>query len=345
AARIKSALRLRNLRDEARLRSESFGGEADMTGAPSLPSAPRAISGRTEDEAAAPMSILAIGAPSRHFLAARAALEARSVNVVAAVSAGTAFDFLERDPFDAALAFIDDEAAQTLNICAVMRRNPRLYDTPVLAVAGPDCCEDFNQMYTRGVSDIVETPIDAEDFADRALAHAQRFRRVVGLRRFLQDTRPARTLDAESGLFNSSFFGRHFSRLTTHAQKTGRPLSLAAFRLRDFNEVVAADGTEAAEMLLRQASETARLLVRAEDFAARLGQDTFLIAMPSTSTEDGGVAVRRICGMLAHTRFKRRLNDRGGTISLNYGLVAHNADDPIERTVATALATLKANAA
>ncbi|MEL7029414.1 MAG: diguanylate cyclase, partial [Pseudomonadota bacterium] len=129
------------------------------------------------------------------------------------------------------------------------------------------------------------------------------------------------------------------------APETERPLALAAFRLKEFAEISAQDGVETAELLLRQAADTARLLVRAEDFAARLGADTFLIAMPATLPEDGAIAVRRICGMLAHTRFKRSLEDRGVTIALDHGIVQHRPDEAIERTVAGALAELASRAA
>jgi len=332
AARIRAALRLRNVSEEARLRAQSLSryGGADRA---------RVLAGAADDR---DPIVLALGAPSPQFLPARAALCGAGLDVVAALSPGGAFDYMERTQFDAALAFLDEDASQTLNVCAVMRRNPRLYDTPVLAVMGHRCTEDLNRIFSRGVSDVIHAGGDADGFTGQVMSHVRRFRRTNALREYLKQTQPAEIVDPTTGLFSSVFFGSHFSRLAARAKATRRPLTLAAFRLREFERITAEEGAEAAGMLLRQAADTARLLVRAEDFAARLGADTFLIALPSTLPEDGAVAVRRICGMLAHTRFKRTLEDRGVTIALDHGIVEHRPDETIERTVAGALAELAA---
>ncbi|MGZ3298944.1 MAG: GGDEF domain-containing protein, partial [Asticcacaulis sp.] len=84
------------------------------------------------DKLDTPLGILSIGQPAPDFLALTHVLRGRGVEVVAALSSYSAFDYLHDRTFDAVLLWGGAQPSESLAIASGMRRNTRLYHTPVL---------------------------------------------------------------------------------------------------------------------------------------------------------------------------------------------------------------------
>src|SRR5690606_22884808 len=97
--------------------------------------------------------ILAVGEPAPQFLALSNALARSGAEVVGAFTAYTAFDYLHERPFDAVVLWAGDNRNEALSIAAGMRRNTRLFHTPVLLYLREESPVTLPEAYHRGVSD------------------------------------------------------------------------------------------------------------------------------------------------------------------------------------------------
>src|SRR6478735_3957852 len=131
--------------------------------------------------------------------------------------------------------------------------------------------------------------------ARRVLEPAERLEQT---RRILEDAydraRAEALRDTLTGLGNHRAFQEELERHWAVAIRSGQPLSLALLDLDDFKRINDARGHAVGDQLLRQAAMTMAGYLRRSDRAFRIGGDEFAIIMPSTDSERGQLAVRRL---------------------------------------------------
>ncbi len=122
--------------------------------------------------------------------------------------------------------------------------------------------------------------------------------RLEGARRILEDAydraRAEALRDTLTGLGNHRAFQEELERHWAVAIRSGQPLSLALLDLDDFKRINDARGHAVGDQLLRQAAMTMIGYLRRSDRAFRIGGDEFAIIMPSTDSDGGQLAVRRL---------------------------------------------------
>ena len=326
--RLTNLVRLRNISDEAQLRARSYvsiGGRG-------------ALSALEETRSAVDRTILVFGGPTEQFLPLQHALAQRQTKVIAAMTPGAAIDYLDRANIDALVAFASRDAMQALNLCAVIRRNTRLHDTPSLVVLDRQNAISEEDAYRRGAADVARSPIESEELARRLAGLANRVALARQLRRFLLADPPEGAMDEETRLMNARFFNTHYKRQSLAADMHHRPISLLTLRIR--NRVGQKADKGAGLALLKQAADAVRLLVRAEDLVTRLADDVILVSLPATRIEDARMAAKRIVGVVSHTQFLADTNSPPMIPQIEFGASERRTKEPIEETVARALAGL-----
>ena len=122
--------------------------------------------------------------------------------------------------------------------------------------------------------------------------------RLEGARRILEDAydraRAEALRDTLTGLGNHRAFQEELERHWAVAIRSGQPLALALLDLDDFKRINDARGHAVGDQLLRQAAMTMTGYLRRSDRAFRIGGDEFAIIMPSTDSDGGQLAVRRL---------------------------------------------------
>jgi len=122
--------------------------------------------------------------------------------------------------------------------------------------------------------------------------------RLEGARRILEDAydraRSEALRDTLTGLGNHRAFQEEMERQWAGAVRSHQPLALALLDLDDFKRINDARGHAVGDDLLRQAAMTMAGYLRRSDRAFRIGGDEFAIIMPSTDSERGQLAVRRL---------------------------------------------------
>ena len=289
AFRLESLVRTATAQEEYELRAETFAERGRLLEPP--------------QSGGAPWRVLAIGEPAPQFLALSNALKHAGADVVGAFTAYTAFDYLHDQPFEAVVLWAGDDQAESLSIAAGMRRNTRLYHIPALLYLRPDADLSMSEIFHRGVSDVATPDTPESDTAARVVELAKAYRRQTSIRGALNRARSSGLMDAATGLFTRDLFAAHLARLTQSSRQRNRALSVCVLRLTERADLAMLRAAGWMDRAVPQIGSMIGRLVRAEDTAARLGPETFALALPSTHLISARAAAERIAAVIGCTAF------------------------------------------
>ena len=94
-----------------------------------------------------PFRILFIGKASPDFMVIINALQKKNVEVVAAFTSFSAFDFLHERTFDAVVMNAIEQSEPSLTISDTMRRNAQLFHVPTLFLVNQDTFQDLSLIH------------------------------------------------------------------------------------------------------------------------------------------------------------------------------------------------------
>ncbi|MAL08893.1 MAG: hypothetical protein CMF74_04415 [Maricaulis sp.] len=319
ASRLRALVRLRVMEDIVRRRraaAEVFGHDQF----------------EISDEKGKP-TVLFVGEASSRFLDLRHALAGADADVVAAFSSYSAFDYLHERAFDAVVLNATTRQEMAFTISSAMRRNARLYHTPVLLLSRGSRHDDADEAFARGVSDILPWDADEMEIRERVLRLASERQRRRVARARLDACRAAKTLDAETGLFRARFGIAHLQDLVNAGTKAHRPTGLVVMRLSAPAEAQSDAAVRSARI---QFASMLRHLLRAEDCPVAMSPDVFAAILPSTHVDGADSVAERIRAIAECTAFEGddplkafRLTVQTGTAEARG---AETAETLIERT-------------
>ena len=258
-------------------------------------------------ESQPPLSILSVGQPDPEYLALTHTLRGQGVEVFAALSSYSAFDYLHDKTFDAVLLWGGAQPAEALAIAAGMRRNTRLYHTPVLLRLNKLVELDLGDAFMRGVNDIANPKASVAEISDRLVRLAGVHRRHLTIRKTLESMRHNPQMDKTTGLFGRDLFAAHLARLSKAASDRNRPLSICVLKIAETPDIIRARQRKMLERAVPQIGSMIARLVRAEDTGGRLSNDVFALALPATQLESARNVGERISAVIGCTAF-----DSGG---------------------------------
>ncbi len=247
--------------------------------------------------------ILAAGAPDRRFLALSNALTERGVEVVAAPTPYTAFDYLHESAFDAAVLWGAEDHAPALSIASGMKRNTRLYHIPLVLYLRGTGEINLSELYNRGLADVATAETSEDETAERVLGLARTHRRDQAVRRALDGVRASGLMDPSTGLFTPELFAAHLAKLALGARARKRPLSACVLRVAETEAVRHARAGGWLDRAMPQIGAMVSRLVRVEDTAARLAPEVFALALPATPGPAARLAAERIAAVIGCTAF------------------------------------------
>jgi len=313
AFRLESLVRSATALEELELRTETFaerGRRLDPV-----------------DDGDAPWRVLAVGEPAPQFLALSNALKHNGAEVVGAFTAYTAFDYLHDQSFEAVVLWAGDDRAEALSIAAGMRRNTRLYHIPALLYLRPDADISLSEVFHRGVSDVAHPDTPETSTADRVVELAKCYRRQMAVRRALGRARATGLMDSATGLFTRDLFAAHLARLTHSSRQRNRPLSVCVLRLTERAELTGLRDSGWLDRAVPQIGSMIGRLVRCEDTAARLGPETFALALPSTRLQSARAAAERIAAVIGCTAFDAGENRPPFVVEFDIGVAEVERDE------------------
>lgn len=289
AGRVNSMLRLHMMQQEIMLRvhtlREDFGIDYEVA-EPLMESAFR---------------VLFIGKASPEFMVIINALEKKNVEVIAAFTSFSAFDFLHENPFDAVVMNMMNGVEPAFTISETMRRNSRLYHVPTLFLTGEDF-RSHDLAYEKGASDIIPAASSEEEISGRILELARYYRLHQQLKEEFGSLGGERCTDRMSGTYNKAFFQAHLRRVRTANEAAHMPTSLMMIKIRPIvSQPVDPIRISAA---CHQIGRMIKNMVRMEDVVARLDEHTYAIAFSEQYAAPLEGVIRRINGIVDSTTFQ-----------------------------------------
>lgn len=215
----------------------------------------------------------------------------------------TAEKLLGGGDFDAAIVSLESETATDyLNLCAQVRKNPALFNLPVLVISDPECLKEPAEAYSKGASIVHLRPVGASDLDASIMTLVRRQRARHEIRKALLATLGDETSDASAGLYSTALLRAHLDRLIEASRGGQKSLSVVLFEIRNMAALRKEFGDKAADGLFAEVASWLARLVRVEDMAARV-EDGFCITFPHTSLEGAATPMNRILWILTHTEF------------------------------------------
>jgi len=245
------------------------------------------------------LKVLFIGKATPEFMIIINALERKDVEVIAAFTSFTAFDFLHETTFDAVVINALNGMEPGLTISQTMRRNSSLFHTPSLLL-GRKGITQSSLAYEHGVSDILYSDADEKDIQDRILELARFHRLHRQVKAEFENLGQAECID-ESGTYSSDFFEKHLNRLVDHYSAQDLPVSIITAQVT-FDED-APETQESKDYVMNQAGSMIKNMVRVYDVSARLSHNIYVIAFPGQHASSLEPVVKRLSAISKNVEF------------------------------------------
>jgi two-component system cell cycle response regulator PopA len=203
-----------------------------------------------------------------------------------------------------------------------------------------------SEAFHRGLSDVASPETPESETARRVVELARSYRRQMGVRQALEQARTSGLMDAPTGLFTRELFAAHLSRLAQAAKIRNRALSVCVLKVAENPDLHTARSGGWLDRAVPQIGSMISRLVRVEDTAARLGPETFALALPNTSGANGRLAGERIAAVIGCTAFEAGDGNTPFVVDFDLGVApvtsAESAGRALEEAAAHAQ-TLKAS--
>ena len=240
--------------------------------------------------------VLFIGKAAPSFMVIINALQDKGVEVTAAFTSFSAFDYLHDVPFDAVVMNTLEQVEPAFSIAEAMRRNSKLYHTPTLFLVKGDSFKDFEGAYKRGARDIIDCNADSNEISGRILELAN-FHRIHEQMKLDFKTIALKHVGDKSGTaYSQQFIKAHFPRILRDAQETNRPVTLIGLRLNASSIEAVADHAIAAAF--DQTADLIHNLVRMQDVVCRWDDNKFVLSFFNTDKTEARIILDRINALL-----------------------------------------------
>lgn len=245
-------------------------------------------------------TVLFVGQATSRFMAVRHALSDAETSMIAAFSSFSAFDYLHERPFDAVILNAIGQQELAFTISSAMRRNARLYHTPVLLLTSPGNFDAADEAFARGVSDILPADASAEEIGARVLRLADERGRRRMAKAALEYCRTKVTLEKTLGLYQKKFALAHLQDLLRTAALDRKSTGLVLLSVSPPDIPVSPGKLQSA---YHQFASMLRHLLRAEDCPAVIESDLFAAILPYTSSDGARCVAERISAVAECTAF------------------------------------------
>lgn len=291
------------------------------------------------DQMERPFRILFIGRPSPAYMAVIHALQGRDVEIVAAFTSFSAFDYLHDNRFDAVVMNALEGPEPALTITQTMHRNPHLFHVPTLFLIDENSFEDERSAFDAGARDLININAPSAEISNRILELANYHRLHDGLKIQFTHLGGSSYCDPETGVFNADFMSRHLPRVSQGCRNNGVPLTVMAVKMlpRSQDQVTKTDLRRAYAKAIKLIAN----LVRMQDIVARIDTDTVAIAFP----EENETAIRsvldRMTGLIECAAFETAARDVPPlTMDLDTAIIEQQPHEGADFLIGSALRTV-----
>jgi diguanylate cyclase (GGDEF)-like protein len=214
---------------------------------------------------------------------------------------------------DLVILDVDMPQFDGIELCRVLRNDPRWAAVPVLFLSGKTDSDTVMRMFEAGADDYVSKPVRPAEMMARVRNRLERTRML----------RLAADVDTLTGVATRRRGIEVLDRFFKLAQRQRQPISIAAIDLDRFKQVNDRYGHAMGDAVLRRAATVLAGCFRGEDVVARWGGEEFLVGMYSMPCN---AAARRIDQALSKLREERYDGADDLTVTFSAGVAEFPRD-------------------
>jgi len=316
-ARMRALLRVKQVQDAFRLRSET----ARLLGFEPLPDPSPSIQG-------ASALVLAEAAEAEEI--ARGLAE-EGLRTVAVTGPAEALEVLSAGGFDIAILCLSPQGGDSLRLASRLRAQVATRDLPLLLVADSSQRGLVLRGFDLGANDHVLRPIDPNEMRARVRNQIRRRRYEERLRADLDRSLELAVTDPLTGLRNRRYVHRHLEGMLR-----GSNTSILLLDVDRFKAINDSYGHAAGDAALREVAERLKANLRAADVVARFGGEEFLVALASAPPEDATTVAERLRAALSAAPIPIGPAELSITVSIGVAVAPAGTEVPIAIAAADA---------
>jgi two-component system cell cycle response regulator PopA len=248
-----------------------------------------------------PFRVLFIGKADPAYMAVVNALQDKNVNVVAAFTSFSAFDYLHDGAFDAVVMNALSGTEPAMTIAETMRRNPRLFHVPTLLLVDKATFRRADVAFAHGIKDLIDAKAPLSELSGRILELANDCRLQKRLKDEFLNIGGDACSDPETGVLNERFLTAHLKRVSRDCRKRQVPMSVLTIKL--IPKLKLALDKSLLKAAFSQCVRDIANMVRMQDIVARLDDDTVVVAFPEERRQDVARIAARIKEMIETSTF------------------------------------------
>jgi diguanylate cyclase (GGDEF)-like protein len=188
---------------------------------------------------------------------------------------------------------VDMPSVTGLELCRVLRNDPRWATVPVLVLTARRDTASIEQIFAAGADDYLAKPVVGTELLTRVRNRVER----LTLHRALAET------DSLTGVPNRHTSTQALDRLLRLATRYEQPLAFATIDLDRFKQVNDLYGHAAGDAVLRQFGKLLRNAFRGEDVVGRWGGEEFVVGMYGMSGDDAQKRLVELLDAFSRERF------------------------------------------
>lgn len=326
ANRVSSLIRLGAMEQEILLRIQTL--ETDFGQPVSI----------EDDGEHPPFRILFIGKPSPSFMIVVNALQEKNVEVVAAFTSFSAFDYLHEATFDAVVMNALEQPEPALSISETMRRNSRLYNVPTLFIVDGDNFDYADKAYSSGASDIINVRNSVEEISGRVLELAN-YHRVHGeLKNEFEKLGEKGGICEQSKCYTRRFMDYHAERVLSAASQQNNPVSFLSIEINP--ECSHAVEQSFINDAITRIGGILKNLVRMQDTVSYYAPFSFLLMLPNTTKEETRTVLERVNALMDCTAYESGVPNIALTMSVESSVVEAKKNETAKEVIERLFSTL-----
>jgi two-component system cell cycle response regulator len=217
-----------------------------------------------------------------------------------------------------------------LRLCSQIRSVERLRHLPLLIIVEPDEQARLMRGLEIGVNDYLVRPIDRNELYARVTTQVRRKRYTDFLRETVQYSLEQAVIDQLTGLHNRRYMETHLAALTAQSVARGKDLSLLMLDIDYFKAINDTYGHDAGDDVLREFARRMKKTVRGIDLVCRLGGEEFVVVMPEADISVAYSVAERIRERVAVVPFPIRDGTEHVQATISIGVAMLRAGDSAE---------------
>lgn len=169
-------------------------------------------------------------------------------------------------------------------------REQRLKTIPIIVVTANESDEARQKALALGANDLITKPFNKVDLTARAKTHVEQARKVRDLSAKTKELEQITTIDPLTRLGNKQHFDDKLRQARAFTLRHKQSLSLVRLELDNARALVQKHGKDVQDGILKELGALVRTTIRTEDSAARIGNTSFAMVLP-TCDADGAKAL------------------------------------------------------